>query len=90
MIVDAAVAQESEETLDFFIGDGLPQTNIVDIRDGHEHRRIVRHDTQMKEAAGGTENCFLFDPFNDAESMIRVDDLVTELECHVSPVEGWW
>jgi len=22
--------------------------------------------------------------------MVRVDDLVTELECHVSPVEGWW
>ena len=90
MIVDAAVTEKAEETLDLFVGDGLPQTDVVDVGDGHEHRRVVRHDPQMKKAAGGAKNGFFFDTFNDAESMIRVDDLVTELECHVSPVEGWW
>src|SRR5262245_45162462 len=42
----------------------------------------------MKEPAGGSENRFFLNPFDDAEPMIRVDDLVTELECHVSPVAG--
>ena len=83
-----AVAQETKEPLDLFVGDGLSQTDVVDVGDRHEHRRVVRHDPQMKEAAGCTENGFLFNPFDDAESMVRVDDLVTDLECHVSPVEG--
>jgi hypothetical protein len=42
----------------------------------------------MKETAGSTQNSFLFDPFDDAETMVRVDDLVADLECHVSPVAG--
>jgi len=42
----------------------------------------------MKESAGGSENRFFLNPFDDAEPMIRVDDLVTKLECHVSPVAG--
>jgi hypothetical protein len=88
MVVDAAIAQKAEETFDLLIADRLPKTNVVNVRDGHEHRRVVRHDPQMEEAAGGAKNSLLFDTFNDAESMVRVDDLVTELECHVSPVEG--
>ena len=40
----------------------------------------------MVEPAGGPEDGLLFDAFNDAETMIRVNDLVTSLECHVSPV----
>jgi hypothetical protein len=31
----------------------------------------------MKEPARGTQDGFFFDPFDDAESMVRVDDLVT-------------
>jgi hypothetical protein len=42
----------------------------------------------MKESASGSEDGFLLNPFDDAEPMIRVDDLVTKLECHVSPVAG--
>src|SRR5918994_2162362 len=42
----------------------------------------------MKETAGGAENRFFLNPLDDAEPMIRADDLVTELECHVSPVAG--
>ena len=45
----------------------------------------------MEKPAGGTKNCFLFDPFDDTETMVRVDDLVADLEIHVSPVAGsWW
>jgi hypothetical protein len=46
----------------------------------------------MVEAARGTENGFGFDALNDAESVVWVNDLVTDLECHISPtkkVEGW-
>jgi hypothetical protein len=39
----------------------------------------------VKESAGGAKNGFFFDPFDDAESVVRVDDLVADLECHVSP-----
>jgi hypothetical protein len=39
----------------------------------------------MVEAAGGAEDCFGFDALNDAESVIWVNDLVTNLECHMSP-----
>jgi hypothetical protein len=42
----------------------------------------------VKETARGAQNSFFFDPFDDAESVVRVDDLVADLECHVSPVEG--
>jgi hypothetical protein len=42
----------------------------------------------MKEAERLTENGFLFHPLHDAEPMVWVDDLVADLECHVSPVAG--
>ena len=74
-----------EEAIDLFVRDGLAKTDAVDVGDGHEHRRIVGDDAQMKEAAGSSENGFFFDAFNDTEPMVRVDDLVADLECHVSP-----
>jgi hypothetical protein len=42
----------------------------------------------VKKTARRTENSFFFDAFNDTEPMVRVDDLVADLECHVSPVAG--
>jgi hypothetical protein len=39
----------------------------------------------MVEAACGTEDGFGFDALNDAESVVWVNDLVTNLECHMSP-----
>jgi hypothetical protein len=42
----------------------------------------------MKEAAGCTKDCFLFDAFDYPESVIGVDDLVADLECHISLVAG--
>jgi hypothetical protein len=41
----------------------------------------------MVEAAGGAEDCFGFDALHDAEPMIWVNDLVTNLKCHMSPTE---
>jgi hypothetical protein len=38
------------------------------------------------EAAGGTENRLFLDAFNDTETMVWVNDLVTDLKCHISPV----
>jgi hypothetical protein len=39
----------------------------------------------MIKTAGGTEDCLCFDALNYAESVIWVNDLVTNLECHTSP-----
>jgi hypothetical protein len=39
----------------------------------------------MIEAAGGAEDCFRFDALDDTESVVWVNDLVTNLECHMSP-----
>jgi hypothetical protein len=44
----------------------------------------------MIKAAGGAEDGFGFDALNDAEPMIWVNDLVTNLECHMSPTEARW
>jgi hypothetical protein len=43
----------------------------------------------MEKAASGPENRLFFYAFNDPEPMIRVDDLVADLECHVSLLAGW-
>jgi hypothetical protein len=88
MVVDLAVAQQREEALDLFVRDCLAKADAIDVGDGHQHRRVVRHDAQVKEAAGGAKNGFFFDAFDDTEPMVRVDDLVADLECHVSPVAG--
>ena len=40
----------------------------------------------MVEPAGRAEDCLLFDALDDAKSMIRVNDLVTNQESHESPV----
>jgi hypothetical protein len=37
------------------------------------------------KAAGGSENRLVFNPLYDAETMIRVNDLVADLKCHGSP-----
>jgi hypothetical protein len=42
----------------------------------------------MVEPAGGAEDGFGFDALNDAESVVWVNDLVTDLECHMSPTVG--
>jgi len=40
--------------------------NSRDVAHRHEHGRFVGDDTEMIKAAGGTEDSFLFDPFDDA------------------------
>jgi hypothetical protein len=42
----------------------------------------------MKKPECLAQNSLLFDPFNDAKPVVRVDDLVADLECHVSPGAG--
>src|SRR5437870_13851487 len=85
MVVDLAVAEQAEEPLDFFVADGATQADAVDVAHRHEHRRIIRDDPEMVETAGRTENGFLFDAFDDPETMIRVNDLVADFKCHGSP-----
>src|SRR5262245_3684434 len=85
MIVDLAVPEEDEEALDFLVADGSPQPDTVNIGDRHEHGRFVCYDAKVIEAAGRSKNGFLFDSFDNAQTMVRVDDLVSDLKCHGSP-----
>ena len=84
MAVDLAVAQQREQPLDFVVGDGAPQADAVDVVDRHEHRRLVRH-PELIEPAGRAHDGLGLDAFDHTEPMIRVDDLVADLKCHVSP-----
>jgi hypothetical protein len=58
---------------------------LVDVAHRDEHGRLVGHDPKMVEATGRAEDRFLLDPLDDAETMVRVDDLVADLKCHGSP-----
>src|SRR5262249_16150644 len=95
VVVDLAVAEQTEEALDFLVADRAAQADTVHIGDGDEHRRIVRDNSEVIEAAGSAEDGFLFDSFDDPETMVRVDDLVADFKCHESPcpealyVEGY-
>ena len=85
VVVDLAVAEQAEQPLDFFVADGAAQADAVDVAHRHEHGRFVGDDAEMIETAGGAENGFLFDAFDDPETMIRVNDLVADFKCHGSP-----
>jgi len=41
----------------------------------------------MVETASGTKNGLFFDALDDPKTMIRVNDLVTDFKCHVSPCQ---
>jgi hypothetical protein len=90
VVVDLAVAKQLEQTFNFLIRDGPAQANVIDIRNGHEHRRLVRQNSEMEKTASSAENGLLFDLLDNPESMIRVNDLVTDLKSHVPLVSIWW
>ena len=85
MVVDFPVSEEREEPIDLVVVDSPAQANVVDVGYGHQHSRVVRHDAQVEKSTSGAKDCFLFDAFNDAKTVIRVDDLVAKMKCHVSP-----
>src|SRR5262245_56335278 len=85
MVVDLAVAEQAEEPFDFFVADRAPQADAVHIGDRHENRCVVRDNSEVIAAAGSAEDGFLFDSFDDPETMIRVDDLVADFKYHESP-----
>src|SRR5215203_7492862 len=87
VIVDFSVAEKIEESIDFFVVDRPPETNVIDVVYRNENRCFIRHHAQVVKTAGRPQNCFGFDALNDAESVVWVNDLVTDLKCHVSPAK---
>ena len=85
MVVDLAVAEQAEQTFDFHVADGAAQADAVDVGDRDEHDGFVGDDAKVIETAGSAEDGFFFDAFDDPETMIRVNDLVSDLKCHGSP-----
>jgi hypothetical protein len=82
VVVDLAVAERVEQTLDLSIANRATQPDAVDIVERHENGRFIGNDAKMIEAAGGTEDGLLFDTRNDPEPLVGVNDLVADLECH--------
>src|SRR6185503_11356400 len=69
------------------IANRTTQPDAVDVVERHEHRGFVGDDPQVIKAAGGAEDGLLFDPSYDAEPLVGVNDLVSDLKCHSgSPV----
>ena len=66
--------------------DGAPQAHAVSVGKGHEHRGFVGEDAQVVKPASGTQDGLVFNSFDDAETVVRVNNLVANLKCHVSPV----
>ena len=85
MVVDLAVTEQAEQPLDFHIADGATQADAVDVGNRDEHDRFVGDDAKVIETACSAENGLFFDAFDDPETMIRVNDLVSDLKCHGSP-----
>ncbi len=88
LAVDLPVTENPEQAIDFGVANRAAQADAVGVPDRHEHHRLVRRNAERVEPARSAEDGFLFDALDDAETVIRVDDLVTDLECHVSPVRG--
>src|SRR5881397_296993 len=85
MAVDLPIAKDAEQALDFFVGNRAAQADAVDVAQWNEDDRLVGDDAQMIKATSGAENSFFFDPFDDPETMIRVNDLVSDFKRHGSP-----
>src|SRR5262249_24875789 len=87
MVVDPAVAEQTKEPFNFLVADGATKSDAVYVGNGNEHGRLVRYDTKVIKTAGCTNNCFFLDPFDDAQTMVWVNDLVADFECHGSPCQ---
>src|SRR5687768_11059428 len=92
MVVDLPVAQQQKQAFNFLVRDGPTQAYVVDIGDRNQNGRFIRQDPQMEKPAGGAENRLFFNFFDDPETMVRVNDLVTDLKSHVPLVSrcGVW
>ncbi len=87
MAVDFAVAEEVEQALHFEVANRPPQPDAIDVVHGNKNSCFIGH-AQLVKAARRAQNRLRLDPLDDTEPMIRVDDLVANLECHVTPDEG--
>src|SRR5205085_3378658 len=77
VIVDLAVAEQPEEPFNLFVADGAPEADAVNVVHRDEHGGFVGYHPQMIETAGSSENRLGFDALYYAESVIWVNDLVT-------------
>ena len=85
MVINLAVAEQPEEPFDFLVADGATKTNAVDVADWDEHGRVVGCDPKVVETARRAEDRLVLNPLDDAQTMIRVYDLVTDFNVTKSP-----
>jgi hypothetical protein len=91
MVVNLAVSEQTEESFHFVVVDSAAEADSVDVAHRYQNGRIIRNDSEVVEPAGRPEDGFVFDAFDDSETMIRVNDLVADLKCHGSPcLERVW
>ena len=80
MVVDLAVAEEMEQTFDLFVTNCTTQSDVVDVDYWNEHGGLVREDAKMEEPTRGTKNRFFFNLLYNAQTVVRVNDLVANLK----------
>src|SRR5262245_35726798 len=85
MIVNLAVAEQPEQPFYFVVRNRPAQSDAVDVADRNENSRFVGHDAEVIEAAGRAKNGLLLDTGDDAQTVIRVDNLIADFKCHGSP-----
>ena len=73
------------EPFDFLVADGATKTDAIDVADWDEYGRVVGCDPKVVETARRAEDRLVLDPLDNAQTMIRVYDLVTDFKCHESP-----
>ena len=52
---------------------------------GDEDGGVIGHHAELIKPASSSEDRLGLDPLNHTEPMVRVDDLIADLKCHVAP-----
>src|SRR5262249_15872537 len=82
VLVDPSVPQQVEDLADVVGGDDVPQADAIGVLLGHPDAGVVRQDTELVEADLSGRRGTGLDALHDADAVVRVDDLLTDLEIH--------
>ena len=81
-LLDLAVAEQGEDLADVGGADHRAQAHAVGVLLRHPHAGVVGEDPELVEADLAAGDRARLDALDDADAVIRVDDLLTDLELH--------
>jgi len=77
---DLRVLEDVEDLLDLFLSDDAAQTDVRRVAAGYHHRAVVGDDAQGQEFLHPVPHRSLLDLLDDSQPVVRIDDLVADLE----------